>query len=70
MALSKQEQAAQAQFNTLDSAYTKALYANPRDEAECLRLAQELLLLCTGTRLERSAVTRVQRHQPRTPKAE
>jgi hypothetical protein len=62
MALRKQEQTQHAQLTTLDAAYKVALYAKPRNEAECLRLAQEMLTLCQGTRLEHAMVMKVKRH--------
>jgi len=62
MAHSKQEHAGQAQLNALEAQYKAALYATPRNDAQCLRLAQAMLELCKGTRLEQSATMRVKRH--------
>ena len=65
MALSKQEQAAQAHLNALDKAYKAAFYASPRDEAACLALAQARYEHCKGTHLEEAMLVAVQRHERR-----
>jgi len=55
----------QTQYNAKDAEYMKALYENPRDEKKCLKLAQELLELSKGTRLESKDRGRIERHERR-----
>jgi len=50
-------------YKATDAEYMKALYASPRSEQECLRLAKELVQISRGTALEARDNYRVARHQ-------
>lgn len=65
MALSRQEQEAQRHLDTLDAEYKVAAYATPRDEQRCLALAEQMLVLARGTRIEAQVARMVKRHQPK-----
>lgn len=52
----------QAKYDELQKEYMAALYASPRDEQKCLEVAQQLLELARGTRLEQRQQQVVERH--------
>lgn len=60
--MTSQEKAAQAKYDELHKEYLAAAYASPRDEQKCLELAQQLLELTRGTRLEQRQQSVVERH--------
>lgn len=56
------QHANQAKYDELQKEYMAALYTSPRNEQQCLELAQQLLELATGTALEGRQRNVVERH--------
>lgn len=60
--MNQQQDQSQQAFDAKQEEYKIALYASPRNEQACLELAQQLLSLATGTRLESRQQQVVDRH--------